>query len=188
MLALMKKTLLFSLLLIPALASAEIYQWTDKAGNPAYGDHPPDGVVATPVNIKPAQTFTTPPMSESAEAALTPDESNAPEDEDQAGIVTYTKLQIVSPKNDEPVRSNGGTLTIQMGSYPELAAQSGDQFQVLMDGQPVMTTSVSTVVLQNVDRGTHKLQVQIIDANGQVKKSSPAIEFHMLRVALGGAP
>jgi hypothetical protein len=57
-----------------------------------------------------------------------------------------------------------------------------------MDGQPVMTTSVSTVVLQNVDRGTHKLQVQIIDANGQLKKSSPAIEFHMLRVALGGAP
>jgi hypothetical protein len=188
MLALMKKTLLFSLLLIPALASAEIYQWIDSAGHPAYGDHPPDGVVATPMNVQPAQTFSTPPMSESAKAALTPDENKAPEDEDQAGNVKYTKLQIISPKNDEPVRSNGGTLTIQMGSYPELAVQSGDQFQVVMDGQPVMTTSVSTVVLQNVDRGTHKLQVQIIDANGQVKKSSPAIEFHMLRVALGGAP
>jgi hypothetical protein len=188
MLAYMKKTLLFSLLLIPALASAEIYQWIDSAGHTAYGDHPPEGVDATPMNVKPAQTFSTPPMSESAKAALTPDEKEKPADEEQAGSVKYTKLQIISPKNDEPVRSNAGTLSIQMGSYPELAAQSGDQFQVVMDGKPVMTTSVSTVVLQNVDRGTHKLQVQIIDANGQVKKSSPTIEFHMLRVALGGAP
>lgn len=188
MLALMKKTLLFSLLLVPALVNAEIYQWIDSSGNTAYGDHPPDGVVATPLNVQPAQTFTTPPMSESAKDAVSPDENEAPVDEDQAGPVKYTKLQIISPKDDEPVRSNNGALTIQMGSYPELAVKAGDQFQVVMDGQPVMTTSVSTVVLQNVDRGTHQLQVQIIDANGQVRKSSPAIKFHMLRVALGGAP
>lgn len=186
MLASMKKTLLFSLLLIPTLVSAEIYQWIDASGNPAYGDRPPEGVEAKAVSVKPAQSYTTPPLSDSAKAALSGDEQKSVEEGEQAGVVNYTKLQIISPKDDEPVRSNNGTLTIRMGSYPELAAKSGDQFQIVMDGQPVMTSSVSTVILQNVDRGTHQLQVQIIDANRQVKKSSLSIQFHMLRVALGG--
>jgi hypothetical protein len=182
MLGFMKKTILFSLLLLPALSTAAIYQWTDESGRIVYGDNPPTGVDATLVDVKPAQTFSL-PASKSSTADQTDAEAEA---EATAEPVTYESVTIISPENDEPVRSNSGFLTVQARSTPGLAADQGDQFELLMDGRLILTTTSPTMSVQNVDRGTHQLQVRIVDKDGKPKKASDTISFHLLRVAVGG--
>lgn len=184
MLGFMKKTILFSLLLLPALSTAAIYQWTDESGRIVYGDNPPSGVDATLVDVKPAQTFSLPAsQSSSAQQPAAEEDSKAATD---AEPVEYQSVAIVSPADDEPVRSNSGFLTVQASSTPALAADQGDQFELLMDGRLIITTTSPTMSVQNVDRGTHQLQVRIIDKDGNPKKASDTISFHLLRVAVGG--
>lgn len=184
MLGFMKKTILFSLLLLPALSTAAIYQWTDESGRIVYGDNPPSGVDATLVDVKPAQTFSL-PASEGSTASNS-EAQDEPEAAAEAEPVTYESVTILSPENDEPVRSNSGFLTVQARSTPALAADQGDQFELLMDGRLIITTTSPTMSVQNVDRGTHQLQVRIIDKDGKPKKASETISFHLLRVAVGG--
>jgi len=42
-----------------------------------------------------------------------------------------------------------------------------------------------TLIMRNVDRGTHTLQAEIVDSQGKVVKSTPVITFHLLRYAGG---
>jgi len=180
----MKKTILFSLLLLPALSSAAIYQWTDEGGRIVYGDNPPTGVDATLVEVKPAQTFSLPASQSSSTQKPAAEEDSAAATD--AEPVEYQTVSIVSPANDEPIRSNSGFLTVQATSQPALAADQGDQFELMMDGRLILTTTSATMGVQNVDRGTHQLQVRIIDKDGNPKMASDTISFHLLRVAAGG--
>ena len=183
MLGFMKKTILFSLLLLPALSTAAIYQWTDEGGRIVYGDNPPTGVDATLVDVKPAQTFSLPAsQSSSAQETAAEEDTEAAADEP----VEYQTVSIVSPADDEPIRSNSGFLTVKASSSPALAADQGDQFELMMDGRSILVTTSATMSVQNVDRGTHQLQVRIIDKDGKPKKASDTISFHLLRVAVGG--
>lgn len=178
----MRKIILFSLLLATGLASAaNIYKWTDESGRVVFGDKPPNGVEATPVRVQSPQTFTPPPKSTFKSSSTEEAEKKAAE---EAARPKY-KVAIASPADDEPVRNNPGNIAIQISSEPALNLEAGHKFQLLMDGNPVMTSQKTTIVLTNVDRGTHTLQVQVIDETGKVLESSASSTFHMLRFAGG---
>jgi hypothetical protein len=175
---------LLAVLLALSTAHAEIYKWTDSSGNVVFGDTPPENVDAQPVKVQRTQTFETQGESDFKSSMTEREEKEAAE---KARADKYTKLVIASPQDDEPVRSNAGNISIQFASSPELNKEAGDRFQLVMDGTPVMTTDKGTVILTNVDRGTHTLQVNIIagDSGNVIKSSSPST-FHMLRFAGGG--
>jgi len=170
-----------ALLLSPV--SAEIYKWTDASGRVVFGDRPPEDSSVETVTVQPTQTFRSTPPSEFKSTRTEREEKQAAE---KARANQYKSVSIVSPQDDEPVRSNPGNITIQFAADPALNTEAGHRFQLVMDGTPVLTSDKTSVILTNVDRGTHTIRVNIVDGeSGKTIKSGSPSTFHMLRFAGG---
>ncbi|MDE0364030.1 MAG: hypothetical protein OXP09_00490 [Gammaproteobacteria bacterium] len=93
---------------------------------------------------------------------------------------SYTRAEILSPADNAAVRSNAGTLTVLVRIDPQI--QDGHRIQLLLDGVPSATAGRQHEFhLENIDRGTRTLQLQIIDNSGHVLFTGPQSTFHLLR-------
>lgn len=158
--------------LYASVAWSAIYQSRDADGNLVFSDEPADG--AKQVELPPLPTYTAPklaqPVSDEQEAA-----------DKLPGL--YQNLEIISPRPDEAVRENAGNITIQAKLTPELKRSSRHKFQFFLDGQPVGPAAPAPqVMLTNVDRGTHNVDVAVVDDSGKEFIRSKPVEFHMMRV------
>lgn len=173
-----------------AAASTKIYRTVDAQGNVVFTDVPPrPDQQGQAVELDEGSTFTPPPTptAESApqqsrmsvEQWLGGDGEPPAPGEEQAAPGNYQALEIITPGNDEAVRDNAGNVPVTTRLQPELA--SGHAMQVLLDGQLAQTGQTTSFTLTNVDRGTHSVQVRVVDANGNtVMVSNPAV-FHLQR-------
>lgn len=92
----------------------------------------------------------------------------------------YTRVTILSPPDDAVVRNNAGGLQVLGQVLPKL--QNGHRLQLLLDGvaqgAPGRTPRFS---LENVDRGTHRLLIRIVDETGRVLFTGTSSTVHLLR-------
>lgn len=154
---------LFSLLLLlTAPAMAQIYKYTDDRGNTVFTNQPPEGVAVDAVNLPPANTVdiktpeAPPPLAETPD-----DEARAP----------YRSLAIGGIPDEQALRANNGTFVVNAQLDPPL--RQNHRIRFLLDGQPQGDASTSTALqLTNVDRGTHLLEVQVLDGNQVVQRAS----------------
>lgn len=164
---------LFGLLSLFALpASAGIYTYIDAQGNRVFTDRPGgravESVDTRTINSMPAQPTT--PLA-------------APDQARRESKFTYRLLEIVQPEHDATLRNNAGELSVSVTSDPVL--QPGHLYRLLLDGSPVApATSEPVFALQNIDRGSHQLIVEVVDDEGQALQSSPPRTFHLLRTSL----
>lgn len=91
-------------------------------------------------------------------------------------------VELLSPKDDEAIRSNHGEVDV----LARISRREGASalFELLLDGEPVETRTDGKFALHNIDRGTHVLQVRLMDAEGSVLAKSSEVRFHMLRHAI----
>ncbi len=95
-------------------------------------------------------------------------------------VDSYTRAEILSPADDAAVRSNAGTLTVLVRVDPQM--QDGHRLQLLLDGVPSATAARNSEFhLENINRGTHGLQLQIVDDTGRVLFTGSPVRFHLLR-------
>jgi len=160
--------LVLGLLLVTGNSSAAVYMERDAEGNITFTDHPASPT-AKPVELPPPSTYQPPPLPPPQPAA-------PPAAAETAG---YTQLHIVSPANDEPLRENNGQVNVELAISPAL--KPGHRLRLLLDGQVVAEGTDPHFQLDNVDRGTHQLQVDVVSADGQVLLESPVTTFHLLR-------
>jgi len=170
------------MLLLSALfclsASAEVYTYIDKDGNRVFTDQPPRGnaqkLDMTPRNDpqkSPNGFRMPPPLYAPATPALPP------------GPPAYQLLRIIVPEPDATVRANDGALIVSATSDPTLLP--GHLYRLLLDGKPVGEPGRSPVFpLNNIERGTHLLSVEIIDTLGRTIEQTPSQPFHMFRVSV----
>ena len=94
----------------------------------------------------------------------------------------YGSVQIQSPADDATVRANDGTVVVQVALEPPLNLDLGHRLRVRLDGndQPELSEG-STITLQNLPRGTHTLQVLVVERNGKLLLASPVSRFHLHR-------
>jgi len=152
--------------------SAEIYSYTDAQGNRVFTDRP-GAHAAEPVETRPSNRMTPQPVPQ-AEPRVDVLEAPAPR---------YSLLDILQPEADATVRSNAGELAVSVASSPAL--QAGHRYRLLLDGIPAAAPAESTdFVLTNVDRGTHRLTVEVVDAKDEPLQGSAARTFHMMRTSL----
>lgn len=172
----MRTIFLSVLLLFTASADAALYKWLDQNGEVVYSDEPPyEG--AEPLN--PPSITTTPPVKYKPKPVAKPKPEAV---QKSAPTNTYTELRIDSPKDDEAIRDNVGNLTVTLVVTPALDVEAGDTISILIDGKVARTDlQATTASFENIDRGTHQLQANIVNADGTVIKSSASISFHMLR-------
>ncbi len=99
------------------------------------------------------------------------------------GPASYRIAEITSPQNDMAVRDNAGHVLVQAQIQPDL--HCAHRVQLLLDGLPAQQ-EVGEVgglefLLVNIDRGTHQLQLRIVDADATVLFTGQPSTFHLLR-------
>lgn len=167
--------------LLSTLATAQIYTWKDAEGNTIFSDQPhPD---AQAIDLPPTNV-----VQPTRQPAYQSNGYGQPEDGDTAEQASYTSLSIVSPADDESIRSNEGLLNLQVQIEP--AMDAGHLLRAELDGQlvgpalPANGQTSATLSINNVDRGTHSLSAVVVNARGEVVQRSSSITVHLQRTSI----
>lgn len=162
--------LLLSSLSLPTLAG--VYTYIDADGNRVFTDQP-QSENAQRVELAPSNDMRAQPVTPRPPVSLTM-EPKAP---------AYTLLRILIPEPDATIRDAAGNVIVTATLEPAL--QEGHLFRLVMDGKVVGEANRSPVFsLENVDRGTHQIAIEIIDPTGRTLERTPSQPFHMKRISL----
>lgn len=179
-----KLILLLALVFIAYTAVAKtIYQYQDKQGHPVYTDEFHPGAMRLQLGVTGLYDATTETAtSESIASEIGATKAKKPDT--QPAILQFKTIQyqiaIISPKPDQAIRQNQGNVNIKLLVKPKLLI--GDKIQVVLDGKVIdKTMSKTDITLKNIDRGTHRLRINIINEHGEIMISSHEITFHLLR-------
>jgi len=185
------------MLLIPALANADVYMKKDADGSISYSDQPQpnaDKITLQPVNTLNAKdnapVMPEQPDSQSLEGqpAQPPTQEKAeaykPKEEREA----YKSVTISSPKDQETLQ-NPVTIDVSATSDPALQTKFHDKYALYVNGtqfgEPSETAAFS-IPRDQVPRGTYTLQVAILDENKQALITSSMItvfiKYHTIAV------
>lgn len=177
--------LLLSLTIALGAAEPAIYKTVDADGNVIFTDVPPRDA-ADAVRISKGNNYT-PTQSEATpepEADVPPAGQDQPPPDDPAYVaseVSYDHITIATPADDAAVRENAGNLSVQVNLSPQLDLANGHSIQLMLNGNLASSGTSTTLSITNVDRGTHGLVAQVVNATGEILASSGPITFHMLR-------
>ena len=166
--------LVLALLAASAALAQEAYRWVDEDGVVHYSDRPREGAEQIAL---PAPNVATTRQVARPTAASGDDELEA-----AAAVVRYESIQIVSPVAEETLWNIEGVLNVSVELTPAL--QPGHQVRAYYNGelQPVSGTNFQ---LQEVWRGSHNLQVEVVDETGKLQIRSQPSRFFVQQNTVG---
>ncbi|MGD8498502.1 MAG: DUF4124 domain-containing protein [Chromatiales bacterium] len=163
--------LLLATLALGAQATS-VYRWVDENGNVVFSDEPPADRQSDQIEVPPANVIRGLP----AERRSSRPDAAAPEAPTETG---YRSLVIVYPEPGSSVRQNAGNVSVRASLEPALG--DGHTLELLLDGEPVASSTSGEFELSNVDRGTHELVVQVVDGGAQSLIRSEPLRFTLHR-------
>ncbi len=166
----MEKRSIFVLLglLATAAAFAEAYTWTDENGVVHYSDRPQPG--ARLIDLGESSGPRPRPATQPATTSADDDTASA------AAPDSYESIDIVSPAAEETLWNIEGSLSVSVQVTPEL--KPGHQVRVYFDGTPQIVSGAN-FQLQEVYRGVHNLQAEVIDETGKLIIRSRPSRFYV---------
>lgn len=148
---------------------ASVYKCKDAQGEIIYTDTPCDGKKLDLPSLK----AYTPVDTRSASIPS----SGSTNDTGEPG---YEVVEIVSPDQDATIRDAKGNVDVRVLIKPRLFIAKGDKIAIVLDGKQLDKTGVQTLFrLQNLARGSHSVQVFILDQAGKVIRASNTVTFHV---------
>jgi hypothetical protein len=167
----METRLIFALIGLFATASvvAQAYRWVDDQGVTHYSDRPEAG--AEKVELSEYSRNTGARLYRGVAPSQAADEQAASDEP-----FSYKSLTITSPGAEETLWNIEGVLNVTLALDPGL--QSGHQVRVYHNGQPQIARGTS-FQLEEVYRGVHNIQVEIIDATGRLMIRSQTNRFYV---------
>ena len=163
--------LLSALIALNTSAQADVYKSVNNEGVVEYSDQPREG--AEKIKVKNPQSITLPKAAD----VFTSENSDSGTTSDNEAV--YQRVTITQPANDSAFNSGNGLVSVSSETTPAL--QAGHSIQLVMDGTPYNSSQSGSFGLSNVDRGTHQLQVNVIDASGSTIISSDITTFTLHR-------
>jgi hypothetical protein len=158
-----------------AAPGTTVYKSEDDSGAPVFTDR--GSSAAEEITIQDPITFP-PAVFEEGDQGI--DYQNMQSEQDAPGTTQYVQLSIASPADQEVIRDNAGNLTV-IGILPDKISPE-HQARLLLDGKVVSTYQGANFQLENVDRGTHTLQLEIVDKKSRkVLIASNPISVTLLR-------
>ena len=146
------------------------YRWVDKDGVVHYSDVPPEEG-AEVVNIAEYSRTTGVRLSRDSRSAADDDQG----DSDQP--FRYESLAVANPGPEETLWNIEGVLNVSLVLTPGL--QPGHQVRVYFDGGAPTPVSGSSFQIENVFRGVHNIQAEVIDETGQLMIRSKPNRFYV---------
>jgi hypothetical protein len=172
----MRTIIVIVLSLCAGLASAQTYRWVDEDGVVHYSDRPVEGAEEVAIDyIRPSTTPARPPAYQRRDRS--PGQAAA----EETDRLRYESLEIGSPAEEETVWNNQGQLTVSLALQPGL--QPGHRVRVYLDGTPTDASS-TTVRVENVYRGAHTLQAEVLDSNGNMVMRSEPRQFFVQQTSV----
>lgn len=154
---------------VSATAQTNVYKSVNKDGIVEYSDQPSKG--SEEIRVKNPQSVTLPKGADvfkSYGSDQGTDSSNA-----------YQSIVITQPAHDSAFNSGNGQISISSETNPSLSNEH--TIQLMFDGTSYNSNKSGSFSLSNVDRGTHQIQVNVIDADGKVLISSDITSFTLHR-------
>ncbi|MDH4055727.1 MAG: DUF4124 domain-containing protein [Gammaproteobacteria bacterium] len=166
----MQKRPIFVLLgmLAATAVFAEAYTWTDENGIVHYSDRPQPGAKVIDLGTSSAAR-----PKPAARSATSPSQDTRDDAEPATG---YSSIEIASPAAEETLWNIEGTLNVSIALSPPL--RPGHQVRLYFDGTPQMVSGTSAR-LEEVWRGVHNLQVEVIDETGKLVIRSRPSRFYV---------
>ncbi len=163
--------ILFLTLLAPATAS-KIYVWRNASGDLVYSDSPKPGAeeIAEEIEIKHKQTI----ISSVNTTVL---------DISPRVVQEEYQVQISQPEDHATIRDNSGSIYISGRVAPVF--KRGFKVRLLMNGKVHGEPQTRSVfILRDVDRGEHKIKLELLNNQGKVIASSKerTVYLHRARV------
>jgi hypothetical protein len=92
-------------------------------------------------------------------------------------------VEIAQPEDQGTVRDNTGSVYVSGKISPMF--QRGLRVRLLLDGKSQAEPQNSAVfILRDVERGEHKLQMELFDQNGKLIATSPVTTFYLHRASV----
>ena len=161
---------LLGLFVAPLAAASEAYVWTDEDGVVHYSDRPVPG--ARKIELAEPNTGQSPARRRSEATSSEPEDGPT----EPKGPFRYESLTVASPGPEETLWNIGGVLNVSLALSPPL--QPGHQVRVYFDGN-AQIVSATSFQLQEVWRGVHNLQAEVLDPTGKMLIRSQPNRFYV---------
>jgi len=159
-------------LLAASAAVADAYKWVDEEGVVQYSDRPHQG----------AERFSLPGTDESI-SGYSPVQSTQPaadegdEPSDGSQPFRYESLTISAPAAEETLWNIESVLSVSLALTPGL--QSDHQLRVYLDGGAPQVVNSANFQLEEIHRGVHNIQAEVVDVSGAVMIRSQPNRFYV---------
>ena len=156
---------LLGIVLAPVTVADEAYVWTDENGVVNFSDRPTPG----------AQRIELAEPNRSRSLATPADPADTADTSDLVPF-RYESFEVASPGAEETLWNIEGVLNVSLNLTPAL--QPGHQVRVYFNGDPRIVSATS-FQLQEVWRGVHNLQAEVLDENGRMLIRSRTNRFYV---------
>ena len=154
-------------LLAVSAAAADTWTWTDDEGVVHYADRPHPGAERVVIDDPNAS------QSPASRSRSSNSDDTAKQD---TGAQRYNSIEVSSPGAEETLWNIEGALNVSVSLSPAL--QPGHQVRVYFDGTPQIVSGTS-FQLQEVYRGVHNLQAEVLDETGKMMIRSRTNRFYV---------
>jgi len=164
--------------LLSPFVNAEIYQITDSEGNVSFTDRSEEGAKEKPIFL-PKDITIKKHTADSKQTTTKPSLGKIKKEEQKA--LPYQSFSVASPADNSAIRANTGNVSFQLKVSPSLQTKFGHRIKAELDGVVRSTGRSQSVLISNIDRGTHVFRAFIVDKSGKQLKASSSVTFHVQR-------
>lgn len=169
-----------------AAQAQSIYRTTDAQGNVVFTDNPERG--GEEVDLKPLTVVPGRSESPADEAPAMVDGSRSggerPSGDPGQPFMPYDSFSILSPDQEETLPTGAaGNVQVTLGIQPDL--REDHRVRLLVDGQISQSAMhTDTFMLNNLPRGEHVLQAELLDASGAVRHRTSPVTLYVQRASV----
>jgi len=142
---------------------AQAYRWVDENGIVHYSDRPREGAERI---ILPSDNRVTRRQQPNPSFAAAATRTTDAEPTQEPAAFKYESLTVASPAAEETLWNIAGILNVSLNLQPAL--QNGHLIRVYFDGNPREPVTSTTFQVEEVWRGVHNIQAEVVDASGKL--------------------
>ncbi|TFH87793.1 DUF4124 domain-containing protein [Billgrantia azerbaijanica] len=157
-----------------------VYRTTDAQGNVVFTDDPERGgerVELEPVTVVPSREAGAAPRAQ-------PETTQRPESAPGRPFMPYDRFRIATPADEETLPTGAaGNVAVELAIVPPL--REDHRVRLLLDGR-VSQSALHTdaFLLNNLPRGEHVLQAELLDAGGEVRHRTEPVTLYVQRASV----
>ena len=167
--------LAIGLLAASAVVADVAYRWVDENGVVHFSDRPREGAELV---VLPAANTTTMRRIEQA-----PAEDGTASPAVEAAPVRYESFEVAAPGAEETLWNIEGNLSVSLALSPAL--KPGHQVRVYFDDREPQIVPGMSFTIQEVYRGVHTIQAEVIDDTGKLIIRTRHNRFYVQQSTIG---